>query len=105
MGDDTPVYAYRMGSIYLNSEVLLARVLFVSDLGTRLLSVSVVTQLGCQVIFDQSGCTIWKEDVNILSASSQSNLFKVDLHHVNISKATPNDSCNLEFHPIPGEDE
>ena len=105
LGDDTAVYAYRMGSIYLNSEILLTRVLFVPDLGTRLLSVSVVTQLGCQVIFDRSGCTIWKDNVNILSASSQGNLFKVDLHHANISKATPNDSCNLEFNPIPGKDE
>ena len=50
LGDDTAVYAYGMGSIYLNSEVLLTRVLFMPDLGTRLLSVSAVTQLGCQVI-------------------------------------------------------
>ena len=104
LGDDTAVYAYGMGSIYLNLEILLTRVLFVPDLGSRLLSVSTVTLLGCQVIFDRSGCTIWNDNVNILSASSQRNLFKVDLHHANISKATPNNSCNLEFHHIPGED-
>jgi len=98
LGDNTAVHADRIGSIYLNPKVLLTRVLFVPDLGTWLLSVSAVTQLGCQMVFDRSGCKIWKDNIDILSASSQGNLFKVDLHHTNISKAIPNNSGSADGH-------
>jgi len=67
LGDDTVVFAYGVGSIKLTPQIQLNRVLFVPDLGTKLLSVCVVTQLEYQVIFDQSGCRIWKDDTNILS--------------------------------------
>ena len=104
LGDYTAVNAYGMFWIYLNSEVLLTRVVFVPDLGSCLLSVRAVTQLGCQVIFYHSGCTIWKDNIKIHSPSSPGYQFKVDLHHANISKATSNEHCNLEFHAILGKD-
>lgn len=87
LGDNTTVYAYGIGSIYLNPQVHLTHVLYVPDLGTRLLSVSAVTRLGYQVIFDHSGCQIWKDNINILSASPQGNLFSVNRHHGRISQA------------------
>lgn len=93
LGDNTGVYAYGIGTVCLNPHVFLERVLFIPDLGTRLLSVSAVTRLGCQIIFDCSGCKIWKDNVNILSASPSGNLLEVDLvYHANISKATPIES-------------
>jgi len=58
--DDTVVLAYGVGSINLSPQILLNCVLFVPDFGTKLLSVSAVTQLGYQVIFDKSGCQIKK---------------------------------------------
>ena len=87
LGDDTVVFAYGVGSIKLTPQIVLNRVLFVPDLGTKLLSVSVITQLEYQVIFDQSGCRIWKDDTNILSASQHGNLFKVDLARVNLTRS------------------
>jgi len=96
LGDNTAVYAYGIGKIYLNSQVCLKQVLFVPDFGARLLSVSTVTQLGYHITFDRFRCKIWKENINILSASPAGNLFKVDIHHANISKATPNESTNTE---------
>jgi len=87
LGDDTVVFVYEVGSIKLSPQRLLKRVLFVPDLCPKLLSISVVTQLGYQVIFDQSGCWIWKEDTNILSASQHGNLFKVDLARVNFTRS------------------
>ena len=50
-------------------------------------AVSVITQLEYQVIFDQSGCRIWKDDTNILSASQHGNLFKVDLARVSFTRS------------------
>jgi len=87
LGDNTAVYAYGIGSIYLNPEVHVTCLLYVPDLGIRLLSVSAVTRLGYQVIFDYSGCKIWKDNVDILSASLQGNLFSINLHYAKISQA------------------
>jgi len=86
LGDNTAVYAYGIGSIYLNPKIQLIGVLYVPDLGTRLLSVSAVTPLGYQVIFDHSGCKIWKDNINVLSASPQGNLFSINLHYAKISQ-------------------
>ena len=97
LGDNTAVYAHGMGSIYLSPHVYLTRVLYVPDLGTRLLSVSAVTRLGYEVIFDRSGCKIWKDNVNILSASLCGNLFSVNLHSANIGKAARNSSSKQEL--------
>jgi len=97
LGDDTVVYAYGMCTINLSPKVSLNRVLFVPELGTRLLSVSAVTRLGYQVIFDRFGCKIWTDNINILSASPHGNLFKVDLYHAKISKVTPTNSTNAEL--------
>ena len=90
--DNTVVLAYGVGSIHLSPQILLNHVLFVPDLGTKLLSVSAVTQLGYQVIFDNSGCQIWKENTNILSASHHGNLFKVDLARMNFTKSEQKDN-------------
>ena len=86
LGDNTAVYAYGIGSIYLNTQVYLTHDLYVPDLGTRLLSVSAVTRLAYPVIFDHSGCKIWKDNTHILSASPHRNLFSVNLRCAKIGK-------------------
>ena len=96
LGDKTAVYAYGIGTIYLHSQVCLKQVLFVPDSEVRLLSVSAVTHLGYHITFDRFGCKIRKENNKILSASPDGNLFRVDIYHANISKATPNESTNTE---------
>ena len=53
----------------------------------RLLSVSTVTRLGYQVIFDHSSCQIWKDNINILSASPHGNLFSVNRQYGRISQS------------------
>ena len=87
VGNGEVLSASECGNVEVAKNVELQNVLFCPELKVNLVSVPKLMERGCNIYFENDGCTVWRGKKKILSATQKNGLYIVDSSHQQLFSA------------------